>query len=155
MKPTYAAETRVSPEKTLEEMKGLLRRFGADNFCTFDNDRAGFSGLEFDVNNRRCRFIVQIPKREEFAKTETGRPRDKNQQFTVWEKAIRSRWRSLALIVKAKLVAIEEGVFTFEQEFALHFVMANGQTVYEQLAPHLEKACDASSLPTLMPGFSQ
>lgn len=148
----YASNTDVSQERSIEEIKNNLRRFGADSFSSYESSRHNMAGLEFEMNNRRVRFLITIPNRDEFVKTETGRDRTTNQVNLEWEKAIRQKWRSLALIVKAKLVAVNENVVEFDQEFAMHFVTANGQTMYEQIKPKMEEYCNSSEFPALMPG---
>lgn len=148
---TYAQNTQVSADRSIEEIKSTLRRFEATAFSYFESDATGIAGLEFDMHNRRCRFIIKLPQRDDFTRTEKGRPRSVSQVHLEWEKAIRQKWRSLALIVKAKLVAVDEEVVEFEQEFAMHFVMDNGKTVFEGLRPALEKNCSLNTLPALMP----
>jgi hypothetical protein len=149
---SYASNTDVSQEKSVEEIKRNLRRFGADSFSSFESSRHNMAGLEFEMNNRRVRFVITIPDRKQFEKTDTGRDRSDNQITLEWERSIKQKWRSLALIVKAKLVAVDEDVVEFDQEFAMHFVTANGQTMYEQLKPRMEEYCNSSEFPALMPG---
>lgn len=43
----------------------------------------------------------------------------------------RGGWRALALVVKAKLKAIESGIASFEQELYAHTVLPSGRTVSE------------------------
>lgn len=44
-------------------------------------------------------------------------------------------WRVIAWNLKARMVAVEEGVETFEEAFLAHLVNAQtGRTVYEELA---------------------
>ena len=43
-----------------------------------------------------------------------------------WEQACRQRWRALALVIKAKLEAIDAEISTFEEEF-LPFFGATGR----------------------------
>ncbi len=48
-----------------------------------------------------------------------------------WDQACRQRWRALALLVKAKLEAVESGIVSFEEEFLAHVVLPDGSTVYQ------------------------
>ncbi len=57
-----------------------------------------------------------------------------------WEQACRQAWRALALVVKAKLEAIEAGIASFEDEFLAYTVLPGGTTVGEQVAPAIEEA---------------
>lgn len=148
----YASDTTVSAERSIDEIRSTLRKYGADAFTYGERSLPPAAFLEFEMQDRRVRFVISLPELRSFRLTETGRERTAQSARTEWEKAIRQRWRALALIVKAKLVAVEDGVVEFEQEFALHFVMADGQTVYEHLRPMLPEICNVQQLPQLMPG---
>ena len=53
----------------------------------------------------------------------------------LYEQEERRIWRVLAWNLKARMVAVEEGVETFEEAFLSHLVNpASGRTVYEQLS---------------------
>lgn len=68
-----------------------------------------------------------------------------------WWTANRQRWRALALVIKAKLEAVETGIVSFEQEFLPHLVLPNGGTVHEWLAPQMEAVYDKGVMPRLLP----
>ena len=67
---------------------------------------------------------------------------------------MRQRWRALALVIKAKLEAVEAGIVTFEEEFAMHMVLPNGQTVGEWVVPQINQAYELNQMPALMSGSS-
>jgi hypothetical protein len=54
------------------------------------------------------------------------------------------------LIVKAKLQAVESGIVTFEDEFAMHMVLPGGATVREQVLPALAEAYETGEVPNLL-----
>lgn len=65
------------------------------------------------------------------------------EQAKLWEQACRARWRALALTIKAKLVAIDEGVETVEEAFLAHMVVADagkskrfGEIIINQMIAH-------------------
>lgn len=53
---------------------------------------------------------------------------------------VRALWRGLALLVKAKLAAVEAGISEFEVEFLPHTILPDGSTVAEQVLPTIEAA---------------
>jgi hypothetical protein len=56
----------------------------------------------------------------------------------------------LALVIKAKLEAVAAGIVTFEDEFAMHMVLPNGQTVREIVLPSLEIAYSTGNVSPLL-----
>jgi hypothetical protein len=55
-------------------------------------------------------------------------------------RVVLARWRALSVVIKAKLVAVEEGIVTFEEEFGMHMVLPNGSTVAEHITPYIDQA---------------
>ena len=73
--------------------------------------------------------------------------------FAEWQQACRQRWRALALVIKAKLEAVETGIATFEQEFLAYIVLPNGQSVGDTAIPAIEAAAAGKDLPPLLGNF--
>ena len=140
MGTTYASGTDVSPGRSREEIERTLTRFGASSFG-YGWDEAG-AMIGFTLRGRTVRFVLPLPDKNSsvYQRTETGRPRKATAALAAWEQDCRARWRSLALIIKAKLAAIEAGVVSFEQEFAMHVVLPGGSTVAEQVLPAIDEA---------------
>ncbi|GJJ23707.1 hypothetical protein [Mycolicibacterium mageritense] len=147
--PRYAADTSVSSDKSQQEIQRTLRRYGADQFVYGWTDNSAMIG--FALAGRQVRIWVPMPSRSEFAKTPTGRPRTANATDEAHEQAIRQRWRALALVVKAKLEAVDTGITTFDEEFLAHIVMPNGRTVADEVIPKMTAALAGESVPALMP----
>ena len=70
---------------------------------------------------------------------------------TYHEQLERSMWRQLYIIIKAKLVAVEAGIRTIEQEFREDMLLPNGQTVGEYIGPQIEQAYLTGNMPPLLP----
>ena len=110
--------------------------------------------IQFRANDRSVRFILELPDKDDprFAMTPGGRRRrDSAAMLKAWEQETRSAWRALALVIKAKLVAVEEGIVTFEQEFLAHIMLPEGGTVHEWIAPQLQSAYELGSMPAALP----
>ena len=58
--------------------------------------------------------------------------------------------RVLALVVKAKLEAVECGIATFEEEFYAHIVMPGGKTLYQLTRDNVELAYKTGKVPPLL-----
>ena len=149
----YAAKTTVSSINSRNEIEATLRRYGATAFVYgWDGDMAQ---IGFAVAGRSIRFQLPMPDRgaDEFRFTPTRHTRRSPRDWEVaYEQAVRQRWRALALIVKAKLEAVEAGITTVEAEFMAHIALPSGATVGEWLAPQLEEIYGNGSMPALLPG---
>lgn len=148
----YAKNTEVSAERSIAEIRNTLKRFGASGFVFGEHDEPPRAFLEFEMQRRRVRFLLPMPQRDDFKLNSYGNRRPETAIQKDFDQAIRQRWRSLALVVKAKLVAVDDKIVSFEQEFAMHFVMNSGATIYETLKPSLNEICEQSKLPPMLSG---
>lgn len=150
----YAASTDVSSEKSRQEIERTLRRYGADQFVYGWQQMEAVVG--FRMQGRNIRFNLPMPRKEDFALTpETRRRRSTDAIEKAWEQAGRQRWRALALVIKAKLEAVESGITEFESEFMAHIVLPGGETVGEWMKPQIASAYETGNMPPLLPGPRQ
>lgn len=56
------------------------------------------------------------------------------------EQSNRQRWRALALVIKAKLEAVDAGILSFEESFMSNIVLPSGKTVAEEIGPQISAA---------------
>lgn len=133
----YASRTSVSVDRTRSEIEKNLHRFGAEGFA-YGWD-AGQELIGFVYKAKNVRMSIPMPARSKFRNDD---------QF---EQERRRRWRSLGMVVKAKLVSVSDGIMTFEDEFLSYFVMPNGKTLGQALIPRLEAAATRGELPALLP----
>jgi hypothetical protein len=146
----YAAQTSVSAEKSRAEIERTLTRYGATAFAYMTN--GSHSVIMFEMAGRRIRFLLPLPEESAFRLTPTRRTRTPTQRREAWAQATRQRWRALALIIKAKLEAIEAGVSTLESEFLAQTMLPSGATVGEWLEPQLDAVYDSGRMPPLLLG---
>jgi hypothetical protein len=111
----YAQRTQVPVDKTRLEIERLVRKYGAKGFASAWHDHlpghGGRARIEFICQDRLIRLTVDVPSNEQKAK---------------------GKWRVLLLMVKAKLVAVDAAVVSFEEAFFADIVMPEtGKTVYE------------------------
>lgn len=150
----YASQTTVSAEKSRGEIERTLTRYGATGFAyAWDGDHAM---IAFTACNRQVRFLLPLPDRNhpDFTKTPQGKVRAAAAAETAYEQATRQKWRALALVIKAKLEAVESGIVTFEDEFAMNFVLPDGTTVRDHVRPAIEEAYETGTVPALLPGLN-
>lgn len=148
----YAQDTKVSAAKSRMEIEQTLQRYGADQFIYgWDADRAI---VGFRMNGRQIKFALPMPDKADRAFTHTpgrGNARSADAAYAEWEKACRQRWRALALVIKAKLEAVETGITEFDDEFMAHIVLPNGQTVGAWAKPQIAASYDTGNMPPLLP----
>lgn len=136
----YAESTTVAAEASRAEIERTIRRYGADSFMY------GYSGtqaaVQFAVDGRHVKFVLEMPDPDddEFVLTPTGRERSEAQADKAWEQATRQRWRALALVIKAKLEAVEAGITVFDAEFLAHIILPDGSMVGDRVQPLVEEA---------------
>lgn len=150
---TYAESTTVTSDRSRAEIERTLARYGATSFMYGWDAEAAIVG--FVANGRQVRFNLPMPNREarEFTHTPSrGNRRSDSQIEQAYEQAVKQRWRALALVVKAKLEAVEAGIVTFEQEFGMHMMLPNGQTVGQFVIPQIAEAYDKNAPLALLPG---
>jgi len=144
----FASNTSVSPEKTQNDIRDTLRKYGAGKFGIMEEASNAYVMFEFD--RLMIQLTVGLPDKKEFVKTETGRPRKKSAVDEAYNQAVRQRWRALLLAIKAKLEAIECGISTIEKEFMAFVVMPDGKSLGDHLIPKLKDISQTGKLPRLL-----
>ena len=104
----YASNTKVSSEKSRNEIERTLQRYGASGFGFWiENDSAL---VQFQIEKLKIAFKLPMPDRksEEFTMSShendwQRKPLAAETAHRRWEQACRQRWRALALVIKAKL----------------------------------------------------
>jgi hypothetical protein len=152
---TYASKTQVPVERSRAEIERILVRYGAEQFV-YGWDRVGaiigFLVTTESDQKRQVKFQLPLPDRadHDFTHHSRGRRTDTEAE-RLWEQACRQRWRALALVVKAKLEAVQSGIATFEDEFLAYTMLPGGETVGQWLTPQLDDVYRRGSLPSMLP----
>lgn len=147
----YAASTEVSSMASRNEIERILSRYRAEGFVYgWEGDRAI---IGFRMAGRQVRFTLPLPPKSDFARTPgKNLPRAADAIEKAWEQAIRQRWRALALVIKAKLEAVDSGITVFEDEFLAHILLPDGKTAGDWLRPQIAIAYETREMPKLLPG---
>lgn len=149
----YAEDTAVSSGRSREEIERILQRYGATAFAYATEP--GRAQVAFEIGGRRVilRLALPDPNDREFRFTPARRfERSDEERLKAYEQAIRQRWRALALVIKAKLEAVEAGITTLDDEFLAHIAIPGAGTVGDWLRPRLDEVYNGRELPALMPG---
>lgn len=148
---TYATDTVVTVQKSKADIENELRRFGCDRLASFEEP--GRAGVVFERLGVRFRVVLELGSANDHQRTKTGIVRSAAQQREAFDKETRRRWRALFLVIKAKLVAVEEGISTVEEEFLAWAMLPSGETVGDIVMPQIREVVRTGQLPPLMPGL--
>lgn len=146
MSGRYANSTDVPVSRSRDEVERTLQKYGATRFgYAWQED--GFVKpsvvIAFRMAERSFRLTMPMPSRSDREFTHHSRgARSSTAAEDAWEQACRSRWRAIALLVKAKLEAVALGVSTIEEEFLSATVVpgSGDRTVWDFVADPLAKA---------------
>lgn len=154
-KGKYAADTEVSASRSKAEIEATVGRYGATQFAT-GWDAGGQAMVGFAIEGRNVRFTLTLPARGDIAFTHHSRgERTPQAALAAWEQACRQRWRALALVIKAKLEAVETGIAVFDDEFMANIVLPGGRLVSDQVRPAIADAYRTGKVPPLLPDSSK
>lgn len=153
----YAAKTEVSVTSSKAEIARIVGRYGATGFMSGWN--AERAVIAFAMSDRQVRFTLDMPSRTDPSFTQYQRghtivARTTDAAEKLWEQACRQKWRALALVIKAKLEAVESGISIFEDEFMAAIVLPNGRTVSEETRPLIAQAYATGKMQPLLPDYS-
>lgn len=146
----YASDTSVTSEKSRGEIERILQRYGADQFMYGWDVTSAV--VAFRMTGRQVKLVVPMPDKTDEAFTYSSRgQRTESVAYGLWEQACRQRWRALALVIKAKLEAVELGISDFESEFLANIMLPSGTTAGEWMRPQIEQAYLTGAMPRLLP----
>ena len=142
----YAKKTNVPVSRSKAEIERTLERYGATAFVSGWNDH-GEAMVGFKMENRNVKFIMPSVERIIYGDVVESEPRRKTKTKQQMEQVERSAWRSMLLLIKAKLEAVESGFTVFDEEFLPHIVTDDGATVYERLRDQIESTAGPLQIP--------
>jgi hypothetical protein len=149
--------TDVPVERSQGEIRKLLYRHKASNFAFMETtvDGCQFATIDFVVNRLQVRIRVPLKPINQRALNERiqrARTRSADQiRAEAVEQEARRIWRVMFHTLKARLVAVEEGVETFEEAFLSHLVdPVTGVTMWEAVKAPISRGALLQGGPGLM-----
>lgn len=147
----FAEKTNVDTATTRADIERILVKYGADSFAYGWQDQQAM--VSFVIKGLRMRFVLPMPDRKSrvFTHTEArNKPRSDIEAAKVYEQSVRSRWRALYLVIRAKLEAVETKITTMEDEFMAHIVLPDGDTVGDWMKPQIAQAYKIGTMPSFL-----
>lgn len=153
----FAENTTVPVEKSRAEIEKLITRYGATSTAFMNAKGQGRAIVAFEANGRRIMFELKLPDVTEkrFQRDGRGSVLSADKRLDKWEQACRQSWRALALVIKAKLEAVESGITSFEKEFYAHIVLPGGMTVYDATKDNVDLVYKSGQITALLPDYSK
>lgn len=148
---SYASGTTVSEAKSHFEISLLLKRYGCEG--TGYAEHEGEVRFMFAKNGQTYRFTIRLPESEDAVKVDSNYRPSKHGSRLDYERSRKTR--ALVAVIKAQLVAIEEGITSFEEMFIGQVVTDNGQTIAERWAPEAKQRALEGRFPSALPGGSK
>lgn len=149
----YAKGTDVPTDRSIAEIRKTLRRYGASSFAFGEDEHGAVIG--FAAHGRQVRFVLPMPDpaNQDYTLTPTGKRRTETAAEALYEAAVRQVYRVFALVIKAKLEAVESGLVEFRAEFLAHLVLPGGQTVGDMVGGKVDEAYATGEVPALLPDY--
>lgn len=129
----YAAGTTVPVSRSQDEIRDTLRGLGADQIGVMEGGGRGY---------------VVFKIRETLYRVASPEIKVKGRQDPAPEH--RRIWRAIVLLVKARAVAIREGITTVEREFLADAVMPDGSTFADHSPRLIEQAYRDNGPPKML-----
>lgn len=157
---SYAKGTTVSEAATMAEIQRLLGKYKADGFGVGQDAKK--AAIWFRYQGRHVRFVVMMPDANDRAFTHTAhrnswaqKKRTADAAHRAHQDEVRRLWRCLLAVIKAKFVAVADGVAEFDTEFLPYICMPDGRTFGEALAPRIAPMLASGSVNIpMLPGVS-
>jgi hypothetical protein len=151
----YAADTRVSSDQSIMEIRRTLTRYGAGAFMFAEDDEAHKAIISFKLREKFFKLSVPLPDRKARDITHTpsrGQLRSIEAQEAAYEQAVKQRWRAIALLVKALLEANESGLEALVELLLQSLILLpDGSTVGEWMQPQIDRAYLEGTMPHFLP----
>lgn len=156
----YAKGTPLPVEKTKADIDLLLQKHGASERGILTQDREGKAIICFALSGGsgsgggplKFKLEIPLPRRDAFFPPSGREPRgwaktwcDAERQLWVDQQhaqASRERWRSVLLLLKAKLEAVKLGLSSHEEEFAAQLLLPGGATVKDKIQQLLQQTAE-------------
>jgi hypothetical protein len=148
----YASTTKTEVSNSEAEIKKTFNRFGVEDIIIGTID--GYLSVMFKRYGRPYSIRIALPGKDDDAILYTpNRMSKRNNSIAhkAWEQACRSKWRELLLLIKAKLVAIENGIASFDDEFLSYAMLPTRETVGDWANRQMEVMQQTGQLPDLIP----
>jgi hypothetical protein len=133
------------------DIRKLLEQRGVNKFGSLVDASTYSIGFELDGVSFKMTMPLPDPDEKRFLKTPTGQPRSQGASKEIYTAEINRKFRAFFAVIKAKIIAVDEGISTMQHEFVGNAVV-DGDTIANRYAPQLKQMALAGKLPPLSLG---
>jgi hypothetical protein len=150
MSRRFAEGTTVTAGKTKGEIEDMLLGRGVDRFGTLADAQSATIVFSYERLNYQITISLPDPADPAFTQYYRGSVlywRTESEASNRYAQELNRKWRALAAVIKAKLIAVDEGITTFEREFLAHVSVGNGETLGDRMIPQIQAAALEGRMP--------
>lgn len=149
----FAEGTTVGAGSTKGQIEDILMSNGCTRYGSMADAITATIMFEYEGIGYRMSIALPDPQDKEFTEyTSRGTlyARAENVAQELYIKELNRRWRAMFAVIKAKLIAVNEGITDFPKEFLAHAVLAGGRTFGEHYIPEMKAAAIEGRMPGIM-----
>lgn len=151
MSRSYAQGTSSTVMVSQADIMKVLARFGVLQHAFYNDHDKSAIGFAYGGLTYRIEVIMPPRDHEMFCFTESGKARTEAVAAKAYDDETKRRWRSLLLVIKAKLVAVDDGIATFEQEFLAYIVTGDNRLFGDYAIPQIKELAAGGKAPSALP----
>lgn len=136
---SYAKNTSVPVERSMNQVRVLLQKEGADGVAIAETKSMAM--VQFIFEGKGYKFKIKYPTDSDTTMryTSKGSERTFNQVETEIDKEKRRLWRAMCLYIKAALEAHQNGLVDIKRSMMGNLILPSGETMYEKLEGNMDR----------------
>lgn len=137
MTTRYANKTKVPVSQSINAVRSLLQKHGADAVAIIETNKG--AACQFVFEDKQYKMVVHYPSEDnDIVKySPQGKLRTESQIASEIESEKRRVWRSLLLFLKAAIEAHYSQVVDLKRSLLSSMVLKSGKTFYQEVEPRL------------------
>ena len=147
----YAINTETSVDKSKTDISRLLSRYGATT--TSINETQQFALVAAEIHGVQIRIRLDLPQKNDpnITMTPQKRYRSKPAREKEYQRAIKSTWRALFMILNSRLEEVDRGISTAQQAFMPWIMLPDNSIVEDHVLNTIEIAYKTGQVPSILP----
>ena len=147
----YAINTETSVDSTKSQISRVLNRYGATTTSINETQEFALIAAKIHGIQIRIKLDLPLPNDPEITMTPAKRYRSKPARKKEYERAIKSTWRAIYMIIHSRLEEVERGITTAQQAFMPWIMLPDNSTVEDHVIPTINTAYETGRVPPLLP----
>lgn len=149
----FAEGTTVGAGATKGQIEDILMAHGCARYGSMADSNSATIMFEHEAISYRMTIALPDPEDPAFCEYKQGGTTFRRSDAQCQERYLAEfnrRWRAMFAVIKAKLIAVNEGITSFESEFLAHACLQGGKTFGEHYIPEMKQAALDGHMPQIM-----